>query len=36
MVCPRSNSLEARSLLPLIEELLADPGGDADSLVELA
>jgi hypothetical protein len=36
MVSPRSNSLEARSLLSLIEEFLTDPGGDADSLVELA
>lgn len=36
MVSPRSNSLEARSLLPLVEELFTDPGGDADSLVELA
>ena len=35
MVSPRSNSLEARSLLPLIKELLTDPGGDADSLMEL-
>lgn len=36
MVSPRSNSLEARSLLPLIKEFLTDPGRDADSLVELA
>ncbi len=36
MVSSRRNPLESRSLLPLIEELLPDPGGDADSLVELA
>ena len=36
MVSSRSNPLESRSLLPLIEELLPDPGGDAHSLVELA